>query len=316
MSQQSPLPPPHTCKDIIPIEKDIQFDDCIFRSYQWNASKDNWKGRVLFIHGYRDHHSVYNQAAEYIAKDGFDFFFFYQRGEGESKLVNNSKGVSDDYYAYKAIDDMIDYNINEMKNLNLPTENLHLMGLSMGGGLILNYACHGKYKNLIKSYLAIAPLITLHKDSDPGLAIEYIVRTICCFNFGKNLRVNSPLNLEFITGDLEYQKFMKSVGDTSALKGAFVETRDFILRGRKLLDVKTYSTIVKETPLLICHGECDRITNIESSKKFISLINSIDGVKNKQIITYSEGRHQLLGDIPQVRELVISDIIVFLNKNK
>lgn len=88
-------------------------------------------------------------------KGGVRFLLLYQRGEGESKLVDNSKGVSDDYYAYKAIDDMIEYNLKELEEEKLPAK-LHLMGLSMGGGLTLNYACHGLYKDKIKTFSAIS----------------------------------------------------------------------------------------------------------------------------------------------------------------
>lgn len=314
-TQEKPSHPlPYIAKEIEPIQGDIQIDDCIFRNYQWLAPKDIWKGRILFIHGYRDSHRVYYELGENFAKNGYDFFFFYQRGEGESKLIDNSKGVSDDYYAYKAIDDMIIYNLDDLKKLNKPPK-LHLLGLSMGGGLCLNYACFGKFKDKIKSFSAICPLILLHKDSDPGIAIEYVVRAICYFNFGKKLRVKSPLNIEYITGDEDYQNLMKSYGDTAQLTGAFVETRDFILRGRNLLSEKNYSQIDKTVPLLICHGEADRITDVEGSKRFISLVNSIDGMKNKQIITYKNGRHQLICDIPEVRHKVIPDLLDFYNKN-
>lgn len=314
-SQPAAVPPPHVCKEIPPVEKDIPIDDCVFRSYKWPAAKDNWKGRVLFVHGYRDHHQLYNELAESVAKAGFDFFFFYQRGEGESRLVDNSKGVSDDYYAYKALDDMIEYNLKELSDEKLPAK-LHLMGASMGGGLILNYACHGLYRDKIKSLSALSPLIVLHKNSYPGKLIEYIVRTICVFDFGKKLRVNSPLNLEYITGDEEYQKFMRSLGDTKALNGAFVETRDFILRGRNLLTEQVYSGMDSRVPVFICHGENDNITDVNGSKAFISALNSIDGMENKKISTYPDGRHQLTADIPGVRHQVIADLINFLTTNK
>lgn len=313
-SETKPVPPPYTCKDIPCVDKDIQIDDCIFRSYKWPAKKENWRGRVLFLHGYRDHHLVYNELAESIAKAGFDFFFFYQRGEGESKLVDNSKGVSDDYYAYKAIDDMIEYNLKELEEEKLPAK-LHLMGLSMGGGLTLNYACHGLYKDKIKTFSAISPLILLHSKSDPGKFIEYVVRAICVFDCGKKLRVNSPLNLDYITGDEEYKKYMLSLGDTQALDGAFVETRDFILRGRNLLTEKIYTGIDLKVPLFICQGENDYITDQKGSKAFISAINSIEGMENKEMKVYPQGRHQLAGDIPDVRHQVIADLIGFLTSN-
>lgn len=312
----TPIDPPHICKTIKPIEGEITIDDCIFKTYKWLASSDNWKGRILFVHGYRDHIGVYNEFAETLAINGYDFFFFYQRGEGESKLINkNIKGVSNDYYAYKGIDDMIDYNINDLKEKNLNIDKLHLMGLSMGGGLVLNYASNGKYKNQIKSFSVIGPLITLHKDTYPGFPIELVVRTIC-FLGGKQLRVKSPIKIDYITGDPDYQKFLLSNGDPKGLDGAFVETRDFILRGRNLLNYNTYSKISKDKPLLICHGEDDHVNDVEASKNFIEKLNSIENMNNKKIITYPNGRHSIVADIPEVRSKVIADILQFLNDNQ
>lgn len=314
-AQEQEPQPPYTA-DQEAIEKDIPIDDCIFRSYLWKAQPENWKGRVLFVHGYRDNHILYYELADKIVNAGFDFFFYYQRGEGESRLTNKSKGVSNDYYAYKAIDDMVNYNLKELNDEGKDPTKFHLMGLSMGGGLTLNYACHGKYKSKFKSFTAIAPLIQLHKSTYPGIFVEGVVRTICAFPFGKKLRVNSPLNLEHLTGDKEYQDYISATQDPEKLTGAFVEARDFILRGRGLLKEHIYSTIDTHVPMLICHGEDDHINDIEGSKSFHSSINTIDGMSNKTLKTYPNARHHLVIDTPEIRNKVIADIVQFLTENQ
>lgn len=306
---------PYQCSDIEPVEKDITFDDCIFRSYTWYAPKDKWKGRVIFIHGYRDSHDFYYELGETIAKEGFDFFFFYQRGEGESKLTDNTQGVTNDHYAYKAIDDMILYNVAELEKQKLPPT-LHLMGLSMGGGLTLSYACHGPYREKIQSFAAIAPLIVLHKDTNPGKILEWAVRAICLFDFGKQLRVSSPLKSEYIAGDPQYKEYLESITDTNGLQGAFVETRDFILRGRRLLNKEIYSQVDPNVPLVILHGDDDHINSYAASAEWINSVNGIHGMKNKQLLSYKNGKHNLVIDIPEIRNRVISDLVHFLHENE
>lgn len=308
------LSPPYVCKDIIPVDDNLQIGDCIFRTYTWLAPKEIWKGRIIFIHGYRDNHVLYNEFAENIAKAGYDFFFFYQRGEGETRLVDNTKGVSNDYFAYKAIDDMIDYNLKYLEEKKMPLK-LNLMGHSMGGGLALNYLCTGKYKTKLISVSVIGPLVTLHEKTHPGLLIEYIVRFICLFKRGQHLRVNSPLKAEYIAGDEIYQKYIGASIDPSGLNGAFVETRDFILRGRSLIDGKKHLLVDNEIPVLVCHGESDYVNDVNGSKKWINLVKSKPGMKNKDIITYSQARHNVLIDKPEIRSKITADIIEFLNKN-
>jgi acylglycerol lipase len=307
---------PYKLKYPEPTEQNLTFDDCIFNTFTWYAPKENWKGRIIFIHGYRDLMEVYYEFAEKLLENGYDFFYFYQRGEGQTKLVNDSIiGINDDFHVYKSVDDMINYNLNDLIEKKLHINEIHLMGLSMGGGIVLNYVCNGKLKDKLKSCTAICPLITLHDDTYPGFLIEIIVRSIAFFSFGKKLRVKSPLNLDYIVADPKYREFLGSKVDTKGLDGAFVETRDFILRGRSLLKYNNYSKIDKKLPLLICHGDDDHINHVESSKKFINLLNEIDGMQNKNIITYPNGRHNILIDVPEIRSKVMSDIISFLDAN-
>ena len=306
---------PYEEGDITPLEKDLKYDDCIFRTYTWPVPEGTVrKGTVLFVHGYRDYHGYYYQYAETLAKHGYEFFFFYQRGEGESRLVSGAKGVSNDQHAYKAIDDMVQYNHDKLIAENRKPI-LHLMGLSMGGGLTLNYACHGKLRSLITSFSAIAPLVTLHPDTYPGKHIELVVRAICSFSFGQNMRVTSPLKLDYLTSDEHMQEYIGSKVNTAGLDGAFVETRDFILRGRALHSKRVYSQIDKKVPLLIFHGDDDHINDVEGSKKFIDLVNTVPGMENKRIVVYPGARHVVVIEKPELRERLMEDVLQFLDEH-
>lgn len=310
--EKTETPPPYTCKEIFPEELSITLDDCIHKVYLWNASPDKWKGRVLFIHGYRDSHNLYLEFGETLAKAGYDFFYYYQRGEGESKLITGGKGVADDRHAYAGVDNFIKYNLKDLKSKGLP-EKLHLIGHSMGGGIVLNYAAEGKYKDKLASFCTIGPLVTLHPETYPGLPIEYVVRTIC-FLGGKNLRVNSPLKAEHIAGDKAYQKYIEDNTDPRGLDGAFIETRDMILRGRNLLSKQKYTKVDKHVPMLLCHGEADYINDKEGSIKWHKLLNSVEGMENKEIAIYEEGRHNLLIDKDHIKSKILDDVLNFLNK--
>lgn len=309
------MDPPYACSTIPYVENDIVTDDAVFKSYIWYAPKDIWKGRIVFVHGYRDLLELYYEFGEFMAINGYDFFFYYQYGEGGTKLNNGQLGINDDYHAYKAVDHMIQYNLDDLKKNNYPEfDKVNLMGLSMGGGISLNYIVNGKFKKFLKSAIVIGPLITLHKDTYPGVHIEYIVRFISTFSWGKKLRVNSPLKVDYIVGDPNYRDYLSSKVNVQGLNGAFVETRDFILRGRDLLKDKKYSKIDTDLPVLICHGEADRINDVEGSKAFIDSLQKMD-MKNKAIITYPMGKHNILVDVKEIRDTVMNDIFDFLNKH-
>lgn len=306
--------PPYEPRDIFPVDDSLEIDDTIFKTYTWNVPEGvEWKGRVVFVHGYKDSFKTYHRHFEYFAKNGYDVFFFYQRGEGETKLKNGQRGIATDFYAYKGVDDMIEFNINLLKSQNKPL-NIHLMGHSMGGGIVINYAITGKYLKDIKSFSTFAPLVTLHKNTDPGLPTEYLVRFLCLTSFGCNLRVPTPLKPNYLTSDPKMAKFIEDNVDISNSDGAFVETRDFILRGKHLLKPKLYTKLGKDVPLLICHGDDDSINDFQGSQKFIDSVNSIDGMQFKEIKIYPNGRHCLHVEMEEIALPMAKDMLDFINK--
>ncbi|GMM27662.1 acylglycerol lipase [Martiniozyma asiatica (nom. inval.)] len=305
--------------NIEPTPGTIEIDDCIFKTYTWGVP-DNVvrKGRIVYVHGYRDAHGGYHRHFEFFAQNGYDCFFYYQRGEGETKLVSGKKGVSDDYWALKGVDDMIQFNVKLLKG----NEKLHLMGHSMGGGIVLHYAINGKFKDKISSFSTISPLVTLHDKTYPGFGIELIVRSVCLLPWGKTIRVKTPLMVEFLSGDKLIQQHIESSIDPANMDGAFVETRDFILRGRNLLKKETYKAIDKKTPLLIVHGDNDNINDYKGSVKFMDALVA-EGLSDKEqdqqegnkiIKIYEGGRHCLHIDKEDISWQMTEDLLEFINK--
>lgn len=306
--------PPYEPRDITPVTGSLEIDDTIFKTYTWEVPEGVvWKGRVIFVHGYKDTYKTYHRHFEYLAKHGYDVFFFYQRGEGETALKDGSRAVTNDYYAYKGVDDMIEHNKELLASKDKPL-NLHLMGHSMGGGIVINYAITGKYLKDIKSYSTISPLVTLHKDTDPGLPIQYLIRFLCLTSFGRNMRVATPLNPGYLTSDPKMAKYIEENVDIQNSDGAFVETRDFLLRGQNLLKPEVYSKLGKDIPLLICHGDDDSINDFKGSQKFIDNVNAINGMQYKELKIYPNGKHCLHIELEEIAEPLAADILNFLDK--
>lgn len=290
---------------------EITIDDCIFVTYKWKVP--DVRPLILIVHGYRDHHVLYTELAEYLVKNlNVNVFFFYQRGEGTTRLINGRRGIANDNHAYSAIDSMISKSVAD------PTiSEVHLFGHSMGGGLVLNYACGcGGRKNdtyqisNVKSIVACAPLIELHPYTHPGQIIEWVVRFFSVLPFTRTLRVPSPLDVEAITGDPEWQSWMRAAIDPKTLNGAFIETRDFILRGRALLNDNIASSIVRGLPILVCHGDADKINDVKASEEWVRKVNRLDNV-DVTLKVYHDGRHSLMVDSPPVRSAFLQDVAAF-----
>ncbi|MFA5471359.1 MAG: alpha/beta hydrolase, partial [Acholeplasmataceae bacterium] len=95
--------------------------------------------------------------------------------------------------------------------------------------------------------------------------------------------MNDPLNLK---------KFYFSLAGNMMVSGVRYLNRH----------IKSY-----ETPVLLLHGEADKIVPLEFSKRLYDLIP----VEDKKLITYPDAYHEILNDLDQ--ETVREDIINWLN---
>lgn len=308
--------PPYEARDVVPVEGKVTFGDTVFQTYTWEVPQGvAWAGRILFVHGYRDTHRTYHRHFEFFAKNGYDVFFFDQRGEGQTRLTNGKKGVSSDYYAYKGVDDMISHNLDIISKVDSARAgHLHVMGHSMGGGIVLNYAIVGEKRAKVRSFSTFAPLVTLHPATDPGIVTEYAVRFLCLFPFCRTLRVRTPLKPDYLTSDPHMAQYIVDNVDLENSDGAFVEARDFIMRGKNLLKPAVYSRMGLETPLLICHGEDDSINDCRGSRAFIEALNSIQGMHNKEFKLYPKGKHCLHIESAEIAQPLAQDMLDFINR--
>ncbi|GMG39938.1 unnamed protein product [Ambrosiozyma monospora] len=201
-----------------------------------------------------------------------------------------------------------------MESEGKDTTKLNMFGFSMGGGIVLNYLSHGKLKDKINAYCAGGPLILLHPDTLPAKPLEWIVRAVCCLPFGKTLKVKTALKMDYITGDPVYHEYLTKKSNTENLSGTFVETRDFILRGRDLLTDASLSTVSKTKPLLIVHGDNDHINDCNASELYIEKLNKIEGMKNKELVKVENGRHCILFDAEPVATTAKTAVLKFFDE--
>ncbi|GMF08556.1 unnamed protein product [Ambrosiozyma monospora] len=132
----SEIPPPFQPKRGKEIAKVIEFEDTLFQTYTWHALDTvPYRGRVFIIHGFREIYPVWLPFIDSMIGNGYDVFYFDQRGEGKTVLKDGSKGYPYEEFVFKSTTFLIDYNLKEMEKEGKDTKKFNMLGFSRGGVL-------------------------------------------------------------------------------------------------------------------------------------------------------------------------------------
>ncbi|KAG7747539.1 hypothetical protein KL912_003563 [Ogataea haglerorum] len=199
---------------------EVEHDGCVFPTFLHRHSGD-YKGRIVFIHGYRDIYELFFGLFNKLTADGYDVHFHYQRGEGTSRPASNVQSSNDDSRVYKDMDFFISRNLDA-------DDKVILMGHSMGGGLILNYSAFGTYRDRLLMTVACSPLIELSPETAAPKYQEWAIRALCwAVPPVRYLRVKTPLKVEYVSSLPEVQQFIRSRAPPAGLTATAIEARDF-----------------------------------------------------------------------------------------
>lgn len=265
-----------------------KFDGANFAYMTWPCSDAEVKGRILIVHGFNEHCSLQYRLMDNLSQNGYESFMFDQRGAGMTS-PGKLKGLTDEYHTFNDLDHFIEKNLKECKQKKIP---LILFGHSMGGAIVLSYACHGKYKHEIDAYTCTGPLIQLHPHSKPSMITQLLSPLLA--RFLPKVRIDTGLDLQGITSDIDYRNYLANDKPLSVpIIGSFKQIYDFLQRGDALyLNKDGYVTknFVQDKPVLIMHGQMDTINDPDASKKFIEICPA----KDKELKLYPGARHSIL----------------------
>lgn len=161
---------------------------------------------------------------------------------------------------------------------------LFLMGHSMGGGEILYYMVHGPadVRAQIRGYIAEAPWIALHPTTQPNAMTVAAGRLVA--KLVPKRHMLQKLDAQWVSRDKEVCKSYEEdilCHNTGTLEG---------LAG--MLDrahgLNTGAVVPSEGSLWIGHGDEDRVTSFEASKKFVERVP----LQDKQFRAYPGWYHQ------------------------
>jgi acylglycerol lipase len=236
--------------------------------------------RLVFIHGYSDHINSYGSAAPALAAAGIAVYAYDQRGWGRSVKSPAERGRSGP--TTQVLDDITSFIKSVPANSDAP---LFLMGHSMGGGEILQYAALGPQDVLsqIRGFLAEAPLIGIHPDTKPWkvtVTMGRLAGKLLPHNHMKNPIDSRKLSRDPAVGKrFEADPLCHETGTLEGLAGMLDRTSE-LDEGRVV--IKEGVGEGGKVRLWIGHGTADGVCDFEATKQFFERTK----VEDKQLAVY------------------------------
>ncbi|KAM3163475.1 Monoglyceride lipase [Lachancea thermotolerans] len=276
-----------------------QFDGADFTYVKWFVATEQTptaKARLLVVHGFDEYTLLYSRLMDQLSKVGIESFAFDQRGSGETS-PGKQRGRTNEYHTFNDLDHFIEWNLEDKD----PETPLFLFGHSMGGGIVLNYGCAGRFRDQIAGIVCTGPLIELHPHSAPSRLVTALspLLAACLPNF----RIDTGLDIDATTSDERYRNFLSRDPLTVPLYGSLRQIYDFLTRGKKLLEDKEYVAKLQK-PVLIFHGISDTINDPKASEKFNKLCTATD----KRLELVPGARHSLCLETDEVFERMFNDM--------
>jgi len=252
---------------------------------------DDPKGTLCLVHGFGEHSGRYSYFVERLCNVGIAVFAFDLRGHGKSEgrrgHVVSMADFRGDLSAFLAL-----------VEARVPGVPRFIFGHSMGSLVVLDFVLRNPH--------GLAGTIISGAGMEPaGVATPAVVllaRVLAAVWPVFPLRL--PVDVAGLTRDKnEIEDYKKDplTHNTSTTRMA-----------RELLNaigfIKTHAGDLK-TPLLMLHGEADRVNLPAGSRNFIARVT----VPDKQLLLYPGGFHELHNDLDKDREL--TDLVRWLHQH-
>ena len=237
---------------------------------------------VLFIHGFSDHVNAYYTLFPTLASRSIHVHAFDQRGWGRSVQNNSQRGLTGPSSTVLSdITSVLEALIPVSKEKSVP---LFLMGHSMGGAEILQYAARGPphIRSQIHGYIAESPYIALHPSAQPSRF------TVVAGKVAAKVLPNRPmvqkLQSQWLCRDPVVCKEWAEDPlnhDTGTLEGlaGMLERAD---------ELDRVVVAVKEGRVWVGHGSEDRVCSFDSAKTWFERL----GVQDKEFRPYEGWYHK------------------------
>lgn len=254
----------------------------------WEASDE--KAVICGIHGLGEESSRYSKLGNFLSANGFSFFIYDLRGHGKTAFNTKNFGYVDSFYSF--VHDTRDFISKVIEEKSV--KKVILFGHSMGGLIALHYLSR------IKDYVSCGVTSGAATITKTSFLQKYLLLFV---NMVKpTFRVNLPIKLEDLTHSKDvYDKYLSSY---LIVKRPTVKLLYELYRGSKT--VWRYLPQIN-IPILMMHGEADKVVPKEATVKAFEMINSND----KQLKIYPKMYHEIFNE--ENNQQVYSDLIEWLS---
>jgi len=245
------------------------------------------KASIIITHGIAEHSGRYDDITKVLNEACYTVIRYDVRGHGQSQ---GPRGALKSFHLF--IDDLHQLVLEEKKKA---PKKIYLLGHSMGGLIVDMYGV--KYQDVEGIISSAAPSYFI-KDVLPLRFIGYKWMGFLTkkTNFADDqLSRIKQVEDDYIQDPLNLKKFRFSLAGNMFVSG--------VRYLNKHIDAF-------EVPILILHGENDKIVPFSFSKRLYQLIK----VEDKQLITYPNNYHEIFNDLD--KEKVYQDVVSWLNNHQ
>ena len=250
------------------------------------------KAVVIIVHGIGEHSGRYQHVAEALVNAGYAVYSHDHRGHGKSdgKRVQVTSHL-------QFMNDLKQY--FDLIRSEHDREKIFILGHSMGSIISLQFAL--QYQN------NLAGLVITGTATDISSTVSGMMRNAAnlLHRVLPNAPVSAPLPIPYLTNDKEMQQLAEN--DMLNYKGwTPVSIAKYIVETGEMLHENVHKLVL---PILIMHGEDDRVTPISGSQVVYERVGSDD----KTLKTWANMQHEIMNEID--RQQVIETIIDWLDKH-
>lgn len=269
--------------------------NCVFNTYMVNADSEvDFRGIFIFVHGWSEHILMYLDLAYFVASLGYDFFAFDLRESGKTRGP-----YTDVDCPIRDLDFVIEKSTTKYKSFNL-------IGHSMGGAIILDYLCKGKYRNMIDSVILSGPCVKLHDSIQPNPLKRMFVNIILYWFPGIRYWESKSISAYALVTTNEKKQLEMFNDKLCCPNGPLKIISDMYYRGKRL--VETIPDISNKARILIFQSENDSIVDPSAVKSFFNDLSST----TKKIVCIENSGHALFLEKESTVELINKEIESFL----
>ncbi|GAA5822343.1 hypothetical protein JCM11251_006308 [Rhodosporidiobolus azoricus] len=255
--------------------------------------------QVLFVHGFIEHIERYDHAFPRFAEKGICVFAYDQRGFGRTATYTPKHTQGHTSWPQQLED--LEFWLKHARGLN-PGVPLFLYGHSMGGGLTLAFSLGRSTSSATSPPPSPSPLPSslsgvlvsspLLRQSPAVKSPLWVVRAGSILGkVSGALTLKAPVKAEDCTRDPVVRDAY--VNDPLCKQqGTFRGVADMLLGGDSLVTT-SYKHWPASLPLLIVHGDADKVTDPAASKEFVEKVKNEVGARDATFKPFEGYYHEM-----------------------